>query len=134
MYKETITYIDYNDKERVEDFYFDLSQAELIEIEMTTPGGFTEMLNRAIKAQDHPTLFKSFKDFVFKSYGEKSADGREFVKSDNITARFIQTRAYSILMTRLCTDAEYASKFINGIVGSAAPSTPNTIIPTQTVN
>lgn len=134
MYKETITYNDYNDKERVEDFYFDLSQAELIEMEMTTPGGFTEMLNRAIKAQDHPTLFKAFKDFVFKSYGEKSADGREFEKSDKITTRFTQTRAYSILMTRLCTDADHASKFINGIIGSAAPNTPNTIIPTQAVN
>lgn len=134
MYKETIPYIDYNDKERSEDFYFDLSQAELIEMEMTTPGGFTGMLDRAVKAQDYPTLFKAFKDFVYKSYGEKSVDGREFKKSDEITARFTQTRAYSQLMTRLCSDADYASKFVNAIVGAAAPNTPSTIIPTQAAN
>lgn len=134
MYKETITYNDYNNNTRVEDFYFDLSQAELIEMEMTTPGGFTEMLDRAVKAKDYPTLFRTFKDFVFKSYGEKSADGREFIKSDAITAKFTQTRAYSNLMTRLCTDADYASKFVNGIIGTATPSAPNTIIPTQANN
>ena len=134
MYKETITYNDYNDKERSEDFYFDLSQAELIEIEMTTVGGFVAMVDNAIKAQDYPTLYRVFKDFVSRSYGVKSADGREFEKSDTILRRFTQTRAYSNLMTRLCTDAEYASKFINGIVGAAAPSTPNTIIPTQATN
>lgn len=131
MYKETITYNDYNDKERSEDFYFDLSQAELIEMEMTTPGGFTGMLDRAVNAQDYPTLFKAFKDFVYKSYGEKSADGREFMKSDAITARFVQTRAYSNLMTKLCSDSDYAAKFVNAIVGAAEPNTPSTIIPTQ---
>ena len=119
MYKETLTYNDYNDKERSEDFYFDLSQAELIEIEMTTVGGFVAMVDNAVKAQDYPTLYRVFKDFVSRSYGVKSADGREFEKSDAILRRFTQTRAYSNLMTRLCTDAEYASKFINGIVGAA---------------
>ena len=117
MYKENIVFNDYNGKERAEDFYFDLSQAELIELEMTTPGGFTAMLDRAVKAEDHPTLFKVFKDFIKLSYGEKSPDGREFEKSDRITARFMQTRAYSNLMVKLCTDADYASKFINGIIG-----------------
>lgn len=134
MYKETITYNDYNDKERVEDFYFDFSEAELIEMEMTTPGGFAGMLDRAVKAQDYPTLYRAFKDFVHKSYGEKSADGREFEKSDKITARFVQTRAYSKLMTRLCSDSEYANKFVNAIIGVATPSVPNTVIPTQATN
>lgn len=131
MYKETITFTDYNDKERSEDFYFDLSQAELIEMQMTTVGGFVEMIENASKAQDYPTLYRAFKNFVDKSYGVKSPDGREFEKSDAILRRFTQTRAYSNLMTRLCTDADYAFKFINGIVGAATPNMPNTIIPTQ---
>lgn len=134
MYKETITFNDYNDKERTEDFYFDLSEAELIDMEMTTPGGYVEMLNSAIKAQDHITLYKAFKAFVSTSYGQKSADGREFEKSEAITKKFMSTRAYSNLMTRLCTDANYASKFVNGIIGAVAPNTADTIIPTPAAN
>ena len=65
MFKKTITYKDYNESERTEDFYFHLTRAELLEMEMTTPGGYKTMLERIIKAQDVPTLYKTFKEFIF---------------------------------------------------------------------
>ena len=116
MLKKTITYIDYNGVERTEDFYFNLSKAEVLELEMGTTGGLTEMINKIVAAQDTPTLIKIFKDLVLRAYGEKSPDGNRFIKSDEIRDAFSQTEAYSNLFMELATDAEAASKFFNGII------------------
>ena len=116
MLKKTITYTDYNDVERTENFYFNLTKAELMEMEMGTTGGFTEMIQRVIDAKDAPAIIKIFKDLVLKAYGVKSVDGKRFIKSDEITAEFAQTEAYSILFMELATDADAAAAFINGIV------------------
>lgn len=121
MIKKTITYTDYNDVERTEDFYFNLSKAELMEMEMGTTGGFAEMIEKIVAAQDAPTIIKVFKDLVLKAYGEKSADGKRFVKSEEIANAFSQTEAYSILFMELATDADAAAKFVNGIMPKDMP-------------
>lgn len=116
MLKKTITYTDYNGTERTEDFYFNLTKAEVMEMEMSTSGGLAEMIQRIVAAQDAPAIIKIFKELVLKAYGEKSADGKRFIKSEEIQTAFSQTEAYSILFMELATDADAASKFVNGIV------------------
>lgn len=116
MLKKTITYKDYNDVERTEDFYFNLSKAEAMEMEMSTSGGLSEMIRRIVATQDVPAIIKIFKDLILRAYGEKSADGKRFVKSDDISKAFSETEAYSILFMELATDADAAAKFVNGIV------------------
>lgn len=116
MLKKTITYMDYSDNERTENFYFNLSKAELMEMELGTTGGLTEMVKKIITAQDTPSLMRVFKDLILKSYGEKSPDGKRFVKSEEISAAFSQTEAYSQLFMELITDDNAASAFINGII------------------
>lgn len=116
MLKKTITYTDYNGTERKEDFYFNLTKAEIMEMELGTTGGFAEMIQRVIDAQDGPTIIKIFKDLVLKAYGEKTADGKRFVKSKEISDAFAQTEAYSILFMELATDAKVAAEFVNGII------------------
>lgn len=118
MLKKTITYTDYNGIERTEDFYFNLSKAEIMEMELGVSGGYAEMLKSIVNANDAPTLIKIFKDLVLRAYGEKSADGKRFVKSDAISEAFSQTEAYSILFMELATNADEAAKFVNGIVPS----------------
>lgn len=118
MLKKTITYTDYNGVERTEDFYFNLSKAEIMEMELGVSGGYAEMLKSVVNANDAPTLIKIFKDLVLRAYGEKSADGKRFVKSDAISEAFSQTEAYSILFMELATNADEAAKFVNGIVPS----------------
>lgn len=124
MLKKTITYEDYNGVTRTEDFYFNLSRAELAEMELSINGGLTEMMNRIIAAQDTPTIVKIFKDLVLKAYGEKSLDGKKFVKIDENGRRladdFAQTEAYSILFMELATNADAAAEFFNGIVPKPA--------------
>ena len=116
MLKKTITYTDYNETERTEDFYFNLSKAEIMEMEMSTTGGLAETIQRIVAAQDAPAIIKIFKDLVLKAYGEKSPDGKRFIKSEEIRTAFAQTEAYSQLFMELATDADAAAKFVNGIV------------------
>lgn len=120
MLKKTITYTDYNGQERTEDHYFNLTKAEIMEIEMSTSGGFAEMIQRIVDAQDAPSIIKVFKDLILKAYGKKSPDGKRFIKSEEISTEFSQTEAYSELFMELATNADAAAAFINGIVPADA--------------
>ena len=118
MLKKTMTYVDYNGVERTEDKYFNLTKAEVLEMEMSTEGGLAETIQRIIDAKDQVAIIKIFKELILKAYGEKSPDGKRFIKSEEISTAFSQTEAYSQLFMELATDADAASKFVNGIVPS----------------
>ena len=122
MLKKTITYTDYNGNERKEDFYFNLSKAEVMEMEMSTSGGLAQMINKIIETQDSPAIIKIFKDLILKAYGEKSPDGKRFIKSAELSEAFAQTEAYSNLFMELATDADAAAKFVNGITPVEIPA------------
>ena len=116
MIKKTITYVDYNGNERTESFYFNLTQAELTEMEFSVTGGFKEFIQKIIDAQDGKQLIELFKQILLSSYGEKSPDGRRFIKSKELSEAFSQTEAYVKLFIELASNADKASEFINGIV------------------
>lgn len=116
MLKKTITYVDYNGVERTEDFYFNLSKAEIMEMEMGTVGGLAEMIQKVVNANEIVSIIKIFKDLILKAYGVKSDDGKRFIKSQAISEEFSQTEAYSMLFMELSTDADEAAKFVNGIM------------------
>lgn len=120
MIKKTIKYTDYNGVEREESFFFNLSKAELMEMEMGTAGGMAETIQKIVETQDGPGLVTIFKDLILKAYGEKSADGKRFVKINDAGVRlsiaFSQTEAYSKLFMELATDADAASNFVKGIM------------------
>ena len=128
MLKKTITYTDYNGIERTEDFYFNLSKAELMEMELSATGGLGDAIQKIISAKDNPAIVKIFKDMILKAYGEKSADGKRFVKSSDISAGFEQTEAYSILFMELATDADAAASFINSIIPKDLQTDPKAIL------
>lgn len=116
MLKKTMTYVDYDGNERTEDFYFNLSKAELTEMELSHNGGLTKMMEKVVATQDSKKIIEIFKDLVLRAYGEKSLDGRRFIKNQELRDSFAQTEAYSDLFVELAFDAEAASAFINGIV------------------
>ena len=116
MLKKTITYTDYNEVERTEDFYFNLSKAELAEMELSVDGGFAEMAKKIADTKNAPELVKLFKELILKAYGEKSADGRRFMKSEEITKEFAETEAYVNLFMELATDEKAAIAFAEGVM------------------
>lgn len=128
MLKKNIKYTDYNGVERSEDFFFNLSKAEIMEMELTTEGGLAAMIQKIIDTQDTPQLIKIFKKLVLDAYGERSADGKQFIKINDqgvrLANRFAQTEAYSTLFMELATDANAASEFVNEIVPSEMSVSP----------
>lgn len=116
MLKETRTYTDYDGVERTEDFYFNLSKAELAEMELSEEGGLENAIQKIINAKDNKKIVDTFKDILLKSYGEKSPDGRRFVKSAELSKAFSETPVYSDMFIELATDEDRAAKFIEGIM------------------
>lgn len=123
MRKETITYTDYNNVTRTEDFFFNLNEAELTALQYGVDGGMKEMLERIVKSNDNKQIMACFHDLIAKSYGEKSPDGRRFVKSKELSEAFMQTEAYNELMLRFMTDANYSAEFINDVLADVTKRT-----------
>lgn len=116
MLKKTINYVDYNGVERKEDFYFNLSKAEVTEMELSVDGGLSQMIEQLVNAKDNKQIIALFKEIILKAYGEKSADGRRFIKSKELSEAFSQTEAYSELFVELALNEEEAANFIKGIL------------------
>lgn len=116
MIKKTVTYVDYNGVERTEDFYFNLSKAEIAEMELSVEGGFSKMLEEIVASKDNVKIVSLFKQIVLKAYGEKSADGRRFMKSEEISKAFSETEAYSEIFMSLALNESEAAAFVNGIM------------------
>lgn len=137
MLKKTITYIDFNGTERTEDHYFNLMKSECIEMMMSADGDFEEMIKRIISSKNGALIMKTFKEIIMKSYGIKSLDGKRLEKSEEISKAFTETEAYSTLFMELCTDADAAAKFVNGIlphnVNSSLQANVNTDLQNQSL-
>lgn len=116
MLKKTITYVDYNDQKRTEDYWFHLTKSELIELDASNEGGLETTIRKIIKETDTKRIVELVKDLVLKSYGEKSADGKRFVKSKEAAEAFMQTEAYSQLFVDLISDADQMTAFFKGII------------------
>lgn len=125
MLKKTITYTDFNGVERTEDFYFHLTEAELTEMDLDEQGDLAGKLQKIVDSKDLKEIKDAFKWIVLKSYGEKSDDGRRFMKSPEITKAFEETQAYSDIWMELATNEEAASAFVNGIIPAKLSSEMN---------
>lgn len=118
MLKRPITYKDFNDREVTDIFYFNLTKAELVEMEWSVDGGLGETMKRVIEANDAKTLIGEFKRLILTSYGEKSDDGKRFIKNDKLREEFEQSAAYSALFMELATNSDAAVAFIQGVIPS----------------
>lgn len=116
MLKKTVTYIDFDGNERTEDFFFNLTEQEIAEMELSTEGGLGNFINKAVAAKSQVELIELFKKLILAAYGVKSADGRRFVKNDAVREDFMSTQAFSDIYMELVQDADKASAFFNGIV------------------
>lgn len=116
MLKKTITYTDYDGRERTEDFYFNLTKAELIEMDFSAKGGMQKLLEQITETNDRKRLIELVKDLILRSYGVKSEDGRRFVKTKELSEEFSQTEAFSELFMEVGTDDGAAVAFVKGIL------------------
>ncbi len=116
MIKKTVTYTDYNGVERTEDFYFNLTKSEILQWQYSTEGGLYELLDKITKSVDVQQIIGYFKELILKAYGEKSDDGKRFVKSQELSDAFSQTEAYDQIYMELFTDPDAQTEFVKGIL------------------
>lgn len=122
MLKKTITYVDYEGVERTETHFFNLTKAELIKMNFSQAGGLEKRFEKMIEAKDGKGIMEALDEIIHRSYGEKSDDGRRFIKSEALVEAFEQTEAYSELFMELCTDAKAAADFVQGILPKDIPT------------
>ena len=132
MHKEVITYNDLNGVSRTEDFYFDLSKPEIVKMQASAKGGYDVQFRSIAADLNGAKIMEFFENFISKAYGEKSEDGRRFMKSDEISRSFMETPAYEVLFEKLVTDDKYAADFVNAVMRSKGGTSTPTAIPSAT--
>lgn len=118
MLVKNIKYTDYEGVEREEKFYFNFNRAELVEMELKEEGGLAKMIDKIVAEKDTPRVIELFKVLILGAYGEKSPDGKRFIKSEELSEAFSQTEAYVEMFIELGTDANAGAAFINGVLPS----------------
>lgn len=116
MYKKTIKYVDYDGNERTEDFYFNLTETEITELEFSEPGGMTALIEKVVNTNEYTKMIPLWKKIILMSYGEKSPDGRRFIKSDELSTAFSQTEAFNVMFMEFAQNAEAATDFVNAVL------------------
>lgn len=121
MIKKPMTYTDYNGEQRTEDFYFNFTKTELMktklmELELNTKGGLTAAIETIAKTKNLPAIIEIFDELILKSYGIKSADGKRFEKSEQLSREFSQTEAYDQLFQEISTNPDALEKFVTGVI------------------
>ncbi len=117
MLTKKITYTDLNDEEVTEELHFHMSKAELVKFELGyAPLGFEKTLQKAIDAEDGTTIVQIFDDFLVNAYGQKTPDGRRFIKNDTLRSEFKASEAYSEIFLELVTSPEKSDEFVNGVI------------------
>lgn len=129
MITKEITFTDYNGQERKEKYQFNFSKAELTEMELSVNGGLSAMMERIKETDDRPELMRIFKDLILKAYGVKSADGKRFIKSEELRTEFSQTEAYSELYMELVTNTDSAISFFNGLIPNDLKDKNGKVVP-----
>lgn len=122
MLKRSITFKDLEKKDITQDFYFNLSTKELVEMELSgEDNSFMDEIQRIVNANKGATIIDTFQKIILRSYGERDVDGIKFNKIDDVTGaplyyRFMNHPAYDVLFVELCTDADAGALFINGVM------------------
>lgn len=117
MLTKAITYEDYNGNKKTKNFYFHLSKYEIAKMHIYADGGLEQYIKKMIESGNSKDIFKYFEDFVISCYGEKSADGEEFIKNDEVREKFKNHPAYDVLMMEFIEGGDKAmSDFINAVV------------------
>lgn len=123
MFTKTITYTDYNGEERTEEFRFNMTRTELLLLDGTLEGGLEGTMEYMRKTNDLKGIAEIFENLVQSSYGIKSADGRRFIKNNEVLDAFVQSPAYDALIFELITKADTVGKeFLYGLCESIRTS------------
>ena len=116
MLIKPITYTNWNGEKKTKNFYFNLSTSELAKMELTSKAGMLETIKKMVDSDDKKEIINLFELIVLGAYGEKSADGEEFIKNDEVRERFKCHPAYDVLFMELISSEKTMADFINAVI------------------
>jgi len=116
MVKKTIKYVDFNGNENEETLYFNLSKSELTMIELGKKDGMSNFIKEAVESGDNAAIVRTFADIIIQAYGEKSEDGKRFIKNERMKEDFKNSAAYDALFMEIVTEPESANNFIQSLI------------------
>ena len=116
MIKQDITYTNFEGEQETETLYFHLNKVELMEMQVSEKRGLAQYITDIQKAENNKEIFRLFKEIVLRAYGERSEDGKKFIKNERLREEFEGSLAYEELMVKIVTEADFAAKFVNGIM------------------
>jgi hypothetical protein len=114
--KKTVKYVDFDGKEQKETLYFNLTEAEVLRLDLEFEGGLEQHINNLNEKTRPNEILELFEKVLQMSHGEKSEDGRHFIKSDEKRELFSQSAAYSSLFVQLVQDVDEATAFFNALL------------------
>lgn len=121
MLKRDITYETFGGegdelREVTQTFYFHLAKHEMVELEAEKKGGFTAWMQDILAMEDNKTIMEQFKRIILMTVGEKSPDGSQFIKNQEIRDRFESHAAYHKLYWMMISDEAFAAEFMIGVL------------------
>lgn len=116
MIKKLITYTDFNGAQQTDELYFNLSKAELTELQVSVNDGLDKQLKEIVTNGNAAEIIKMLKTIIAKSYGIRSEDGKRFIKREELSRDFLDSAAYDELFIQLASDPNAAMEFIKGIL------------------
>lgn len=125
MLKKTITYEDFNGNELTEDFYFNLSSPEATRMSAKFGADISNYAEQLAASNDMAAMIDFMETIILDSYGEKSLDGKQFMKSPEIRQKFEYSNAYAALFEELLLDPSKATEFGEALATSAKPNKQN---------
>lgn len=116
MLRKSVNYTDFDGNNRTEVLYFNISKPELLDYLADKGDNFESYVRKLTETSNLKGIMDLFKEIVVISYGEKSEDGRRFIKSEQMSKEFMQTEAYNTLFEELIADPKNAIAFIKGVI------------------
>ena len=126
MLKKTITYKNHDGSDETDDFYFNLTKMEVIEINLM------DDLRAVGKSKDPKRIIPTMKRIVRHSVGQKIGD--RFVKSEEFADAFIASDAYSELFVEIfgSDNAELKmTEFVKAIIPQDLPTAQDALPVTE---
>ena len=115
MQKLTVQYQNFDGDLETEDLYFHLNIKELQEMEnWDVP--LTKRIAKLTKTEDGKEAFELMRDIVEAAYGERSADGKRFVKNPEVLKNFTQGLAYDEVIISFIDGTTDLGKFVEGLL------------------
>lgn len=126
MYRVTIKYEDFNNEVVQEELLFHMSTKDWVKADADKKefGGYEAYLTKQIGGpQDEvepARVLETLEDIIRRAYGERSEDGKKFVKNPDKTDAFLESLVYDAFLDELLYTEGFSTAFVQALIPKGA--------------